>query len=65
VEVKGSGKHSSLLQYGNNYVCEKFYGRGSAVKYGYQQNHIYCPLKVTFKFKKSFAFCGQQWQYSW
>jgi hypothetical protein len=25
VEVIGSGKHSSLLRYGNNYCCKKFY----------------------------------------
>jgi hypothetical protein len=28
VEVIGSGKHSSLLQYGNNYCRKKFYSTG-------------------------------------
>ncbi len=28
VEVIGSGKHSSLLQYDNNYCCKKFYSTG-------------------------------------
>ncbi len=29
VEVNGSGKHSSLLRYGNNYRRYKFYSTGS------------------------------------
>jgi hypothetical protein len=28
VDVIGSGKHSSLLQYGNNYCRKKFYSTG-------------------------------------
>jgi hypothetical protein len=28
MEVIGSGKHSSLLQYGNNYCRKKFYSTG-------------------------------------
>jgi len=29
MEANSSGKHSSLLQYGNNYVRKKFCGKGS------------------------------------
>jgi hypothetical protein len=28
VEVIGSGKYSSLLRYGDNYCCKKFYSTG-------------------------------------
>jgi hypothetical protein len=31
VEVIGSGKHSSLLQYGNNYCHKKFYSTGPCI----------------------------------
>ncbi len=30
MEVIRSGKHSSLLLYGNNYCCKKFYSTGPA-----------------------------------
>jgi hypothetical protein len=37
VEVMGSGKHSSLLRYGNNYCRKKFYSTGPW-RYNLSQN---------------------------
>jgi len=33
VEVNGSGKHSSLLRYGNNYGGKKFYSAGPGMTF--------------------------------
>jgi hypothetical protein len=31
-QLNGSGKHSSLLRYGNNYCCKMFYSTGPWMK---------------------------------
>ncbi len=43
VEMKGSGKPSSLLRYGNNFGCKMFYSNGSSVGLGYF-NKYWCVM---------------------
>jgi hypothetical protein len=43
MEINASGKHTSLLQYGNNYCRKKFYGTGS-------WDELLLILKLIFSF---------------
>jgi len=49
VEVKGSDKHFSLLQYGNNYCRKKFYRTGPSSAYilALCQSPFYREIKIS------------------